>query len=53
MCCDWFDLLVGIAGGFAFGCTCTAMLCKYVVQEQQRQLSNIHARTQLKDEQCL
>ena len=49
MCCDWLDVLVGSAGGFSFGCLVTAMLCKYFVKEHQRQLGNIHARTELKN----
>ena len=52
MCCDWFDVLVGVAGGFVFGCLVTGALAKMIILEQAKQESNLFARTELKDKHC-
>ena len=50
MCCDWLDMIVAIAGGFAFGVMLTGLLAKYLIQELSEERVNIHARTQLKNQ---
>ena len=37
MCCDWFDMFMGIAGGFALGCFVTGSLIKMILLEQVKQ----------------
>ena len=49
MCCDWFDLLVGVAGGFALGCMLTGLLAKMIIVEQAKKESNLFKRTELKN----
>lgn len=49
MCCDWFDVLIGSAGGFVFGCLVTAMLAKKIVLEQAELHGNLLRRTELKN----
>ena len=54
MCCDWFDLVVGIAGGFGFGCMVTAILAKRILLEQAAPSTEpLFQRTYLKDKNCL
>ena len=52
MCCDWFDLLVGVAGGFVLGCLITGALAKMIIMEQVKAESNILKRTELKNRNC-
>ena len=49
MCCDWFDVLVGVAGGFVLGCLVTGTLAKMIILEQTKQESNLFKRTELKN----
>ena len=49
MCCDWFDLLVAMSGGFFLGCVVTAILAKKIMEEIAGQQGNVHARTELKN----
>ena len=53
MCCDWFDMLMGFTCGFILGCIVIGTLTKKFMVEQADQRTNLHARTQLKDNQCL
>ena len=36
MCCDWFDMFMGIAGGFVLGCVVTGLLAKMIMLEQAK-----------------
>lgn len=49
MCCDWFDILIGVAGGFVVGCVCTAVVAKAVLMEQTNAQQNPCQRTYLKE----
>lgn len=52
MCCDWLDIIVGIAGGFGLGCVCTAIVAKAFFVEQMRTQRPPLPRTYLKEPPC-
>ena len=52
MCCDWLDVLVGFTCGFILGCIVIGTLVKMFMVEQANRHTNLHARTQLKDDRC-